>query len=281
MKWMLIVVIAYFFLLGYIYFFQRQLIYFPQSGDIQPATWGLSEVSLIQLNTADHVKLHAWFHPPANHTTPTIVYFHGNKGHIGHRAERVKGFVQSGFGLLLLSYRGYGGSQGKPSEQGLYEDARAALYFLNHRGIQTHCIVLLGESLGTGVAVQMAREFQVGALVLQSPYTSLADAGKKHYPMFPIHTLLRDRFDSIQKMKEITIPVLVIHGDRDFVVPITLGKKIYTQANEPKTLHIYPGGGHSDLPDITSVVIDFLKKYQICQTKMIATNPTPHSQNSR
>lgn len=264
LKWISLLCLGYLFLVGIFYIFQRQFIYQPHSGEINPKKLGLPTVKLIQLKTSDGVLLDAWFHPAKNDDTPTIVYFHGNAGNLGHRADRVSGFVNTGYGLLLLSYRGYGGNKGSPTEKNLYIDARAAIHFLQSKKVRMRCIVLLGESLGSGVAVQMATEFPVGAVVLQSAYTSIIDVGKKHYPFLPVRWLLKDHFESINKIREIQAPILFIHGGSDFIVPATLGKKLYFSANEPKAIKIYEGAGHNDLPDVTDIVIQFLKMHPIC-----------------
>jgi len=257
-------IVIYLLFMGILYLIQRQYIYFPQTGDIRPAKWGLPEVKLIQLKTTDGLLLNAWYHPAKDHKMPTILYLQGNYGHIGHRAVTVDAYIKAGYGMLLLGYRGYSGNKGQPSEKGLYLDARAAISFLKSQGVYMHCIVLFGESLGTGVAVQMATEFHVGAVILESAYTSMVDVGKKHYPFLPVRWLLKDRFESIRKIHKIQAPLFIIHGENDNIIPVGLGERLYEKASQPKAMKIYPGAGHNDLPDVSPNVIQFLKKHQIC-----------------
>ena len=144
---------------------------------------------------------------------PVIVYFHGNGGHIGYRADRVERFAREGYGVLMLEYRGYGGNPGMPSEAGLFEDAAAALRFVAAQGVPGHRLVLYGESLGTGIAVQAATTREVGAVVLESPYTSIAAAAQFHYPFIPAAWLVSDRYDSLSRIGQVRAPILMLHGD--------------------------------------------------------------------
>ena len=252
------------FFLGFLYLTQRQYIYLPEPGNIQPTTWGVPEARLIKLKTSDGLSLNAWYHPSVNHKMPTILYLHGNYGHFGHRAARIKPYIKAGYGVLLLGYRGYSGSEGQPSEKGLYVDARTAIGFLKAQHVPMRCVVLFGESLGTGVAVQMAAEFHVGAVVLQSAYTSMVDVGKKHYPFLPVHWFLKDRYESIQKIQQLHAPLLMLHGKRDEIIPLALGRQLYDKALQPKTIHVYFRAGHNDLPDVSPAVIRFLQQHHIC-----------------
>ena len=181
--------------------------------------------------------------------------------------ERILPYIKAGYGVLLLAYRGYSGNQGQPSEQGLYNDARAALHFLKKQHIAEHCMVLFGESLGTGVAVQMATEFHVGAVILQSPYTSIADVGQKHYPFLPVHWLLKDRYDSRDKITHIHAPLFIFHGTKDKIIPLAMGEKIYQSALPPKQMKIYPEAGHGNLPNTSSLIMHFLQEHHVCTSK--------------
>lgn len=273
-KWILFGIGIYLFLLLFIYVDQRNFIYLPRSGDVRPERWGLSQVKWVHIKTQDGLTLNAWFSPPKSAKTPTILYLHGNAAHIGYRVDRVRSYVQAGYGLLLLSYRGYGGSEGSPTELGLYQDARASIDFLKSKGIHTQCLVLFGESLGAGVAVQMGTEFDVGAIILQSSYSSLVDLGKKHYPIFPVSLLLKDRFESIHKIQKIQTPLLFLHGQQDDIVPISYGRKLYLAANPPKEMKIYAGAGHNTMPDVSSDVVAFLKKYAVCSDTAFTVQKT-------
>ena len=173
--------------------------------------------------------------------------FHGNAGHIGYHADRIERFAQGGYGALMLEYRGFGGNPGEPSEAGLLKDAAAALRFVAAQGVPARRVVLYGESLGTGVAVQAATRHQVGAVVLKSPYTSIAAAAQFHYPFIPASWLVSDRYNSLSRIAEVRAPILMLHGARDGVIPLRLGEALFAAAPEPKEQWIAPQAGHADL----------------------------------
>jgi uncharacterized protein len=246
------------------YFIQRDYIYLPHSGDMNPKVYNLPSVKLIKLKTSDGLSLSAWYHPAKNTHMPTMLYLQGNTGHLAHRAFRIRPFIKAGYGILLLGYRGYGGNEGEPTEKGLYIDARTAMFYLMAEHIPMHCIVIYGESLGSGIAVQMATEFKVGAIILQSPYTSLMDVARNFYPILPTDLLLRDRYESIKKIQKIQTPLFILHGEKDKIIPVNLGQALYSKALEPKEIKLYEKRGHTNLPDVSGAVIQFLKKHQIC-----------------
>ena len=186
---------------------------------------------------------------PAPSNRPTVALFHGNGGSLRGERYRLKHFKDAGLGVLLLAYRGYSGNGGSPSEQGLYADARAALDWLQASGVDGRAIVLYGISLGSGVATKMAAEREVGAVVLESPYTSTVDVAAWRFPIVPVSWLMKDRFESLARIGSITEPVLVMHGDADFVVPQRFGKQLFDAANEPKQGFWPHGVGHNDVFD--------------------------------
>lgn len=241
-----------------IYLLQRSLIYFPTTTRPDPQLFLTENMRPIQLLTADGLTLSSWYKAPEENQ-PVVLYVHGNAGTVGNRMYLTQKFVKAGLGVLLLEYRGYGGNEGSPSEAGLYEDGRAAMQFLSQQGIAEHRTVLYGESLGTGVATQLATEYFICALVLQSPYTSLADLARQHYPWLPIP--LRDRYDSLSRMRRIHVPVFMLHGTLDEVVPYSLGQRLFKQANEPKQWKEFPTKGHHDLWDqhFAQLVIEFIQ----------------------
>jgi fermentation-respiration switch protein FrsA (DUF1100 family) len=227
------------------FFFQRRLQYFPspQRPSLRRVIPGLEEVSL---TTTDGVRLEAWYWP--GERPATLVIFHGNGGHRGHRLEWVEALHALGWGVFILDYRGYGGSEGSPSEDGLYHDAEAALAWLkSHTVAKQSKIVLFGESLGGGVAVEMARRHPPAALLLQSAFSSAIDVGKSAYPFLPVSALMRDRFENVTKIGEVQCPLLMIHGNNDSIVPMRFGRKLFDAANEPKKWYEVEGAGHNDL----------------------------------
>ncbi|MGH6933121.1 MAG: alpha/beta hydrolase, partial [Dongiaceae bacterium] len=186
-----VAIATYLGVLVLLFLFQRQLIFVPNRNTPSLREAGLDGLMTeIRLKTADGLDLLAWYRPPASESDPVLVFFHGNAGHIGHRAYRLPPFLESGFGILLVEYRGYGGNPGRPSEQGFDADGRAALDYLADQGIAVGRLVLYGESLGSGVAARMASERGCGALILEAPYTSLADVAQDRYWMFPVRALV-------------------------------------------------------------------------------------------
>lgn len=257
-------VTAYVGLVGVMYLAQRQLMYHPGGSPGSPAASGVAEMVPLHIATADGLKLQSWFSAPRD-GRPVIVYFHGNAGHIGDRGFKARPFLDAGFGVLLVGYRGYGGNPGNPSEKGFYRDAEAALAHLNAADLAPEDWVFYGESLGTGVAVEMAKRraeagTPVAALVLEAPFTSMGDAAQSRYPYLPARVLVRDRYDSVGKIAAVEAPVLIFHGDRDAVVPYALGRRLFGAAREPKSFERIEGARHNDLFDfgVADIVIRFV-----------------------
>lgn len=257
----------YVLVLGALYLLQRSLMYFPDRTRPEPAAFGVGEMAVVTLTTADGLDLVAWWRAPEAEGAPVVVLFHGNAGHIGNRGFKVRPFLDQGWGVLLTTWRGYSGNAGRPTEQGLYSDGRAALGFLEAQGIGRGHMVLYGESLGSGVAVHMAFEAEaaedpVGAVVLEAPFTSAGDVGARQYPIFPIRYLIRDRYDSLAKIGRVRAPLLIVHGERDSVVAPAFGRRLLEAANQPKEGHFIPGAGHNNLFEFgaAAVVVDFIRR---------------------
>jgi uncharacterized protein len=247
-KWLvLIVVLGYCGLLGMMYIFQRALLYFPDSRRTPPAAAGLPRADEVVLTSVDGEKLIAWHVPPRG-SRPVVIYFHGNAGALDLRAGRFKWLTEDGVGLVALSYRGYGGSSGKPSETGLIDDGFAAYDFAAARYPANH-IVFWGESLGTGVAIAVAAERKVAGVILDAPFTSIADVGAAAYPFAPVRWLIKDPFRSDERIARVSAPLLALHGELDRIVPIRFGEKLFSLAREPKRMVRFPQGGHVNLDD--------------------------------
>ncbi len=229
---------------------QRELLYHPGSrASVPPSFYPmLGGVEQLRLTTADGVELVAWY-APAPLGRPTLVMFHGNGSSLRGERYRLKYFMDASMGALLLAYRGYSGNPGSPTEEGLYADARAALDWLDARGVARESIALYGQSLGTGVATKMAAERDFGALILEAPYTSTVDVAAHRFPVIPVRWLMEDRFDSLARIDSIDEPLLVMHGDADFVIPQSQARRLYAAANEPKQAFWPSGVGHNDLFD--------------------------------
>jgi len=251
---------VYLVIVGALYAAQRSFLYLPDKSRPDAAASGVAGLREVTLRTEDGVPLLAWYLPRSG--APTIVYFHGNAGSIADRRDRLARLSREGFGALLPEYRGYGGNSGKPTEPGLLADARAALDFIAAEGIPAERLVLWGESLGSGVAVAMATERPVGAVVLEAPYTSLAAAAQHHYPFVPAALLLKDRFDSLARVGRVRAPILVAHGELDTVVPVRLGRALYAAAPEPKEGWFPAAAGHNDLGanGLVDTVVDFIRR---------------------
>jgi fermentation-respiration switch protein FrsA (DUF1100 family) len=249
-------------LIGGLYIFQRQLLYFP---DVErPELGDLSELGVreVTLTTTDGLSLLAWYLPPKA-GRPVIAYFHGNGGHIGYRSERLRWFASAGYGVLMVEYRGFGGNAGIPNETGLLSDGVAALDFLAADGIVPSRVVVYGESLGSGVAVPLAAQREVAAVVLEAPFTSVAEVAQYHYSFVPASALVRDRFDSRAKIGHVKAPMLVLHGERDRVVPLRFGHALFDAASEPKEFWTAPAAGHENLTQYGAfeAVADFLNRW--------------------
>lgn len=226
---------------------ERDFLYFPDAHLGSPESYGLAGFKTAMVTAEDGVQVLVW-HRPAAPGFPTIVLFHGNGGSLAYRAPLLAALTREGFGMVALEYRGYGPSGGSPSEQGLYRDARAALAFAaTALGVPAGRVVLYGESLGTGVAVQMATECACAALVLQSPYTSIPDVARFHVPVLPVHWLMSERYDSRAKIASLRMPLMVLHGEADTVVPAALGRELFAAAPGPKEAEWVEGRGHNDL----------------------------------
>jgi uncharacterized protein len=238
-----------------LYVTQRSLIYLPDRQMIGEFT----AFERVSVRSADGIDLVSLFVPPQG-TRPVVVLFHGNAGHVGDRTDKARSLTSRGYGVMLVGYRGYGGNLGSPTEDGLYADARAALDWLAGRGLAEGRLVFYGESLGSGVAVQMARERKAAALVLEAPFTSLGDGAASHYPYVPARLLVKDKFENIAKIGQINAPLLIVHGERDDVLPVRMGRALLAKAAEPKRGVFLPDAGHNDLMEfgLMRIVADHL-----------------------
>jgi fermentation-respiration switch protein FrsA (DUF1100 family) len=259
LKWFLItLLVGYGAIATLAYFAQRSLMYFPERTRTAPAAAGFPQAEEIEIVTSDGERVIAWHVPPRNER-PVVIYFQGNGGAPAWRAERFARIVADGTGLIALSYRGYGGSTGRPSEAGLLRDAEATYVFATAR-YPAERLALYGESLGSGVAVALAAEHKVGKVILEAPFTSAVDVGAAAYPFLPVRLLMRDTFRSDERIGKVTAPVLVLHGARDTVVPIAYGERLYALISSPKKFVRFPDGHHSDLDShgAQAAVRDFL-----------------------
>lgn len=260
--------IAYSAVVGVMWALQRRLMYNPDTSQPSRRQGGVSEMGEVTISSDDGLALLSWRRPAQRAGAPTLVYFQGNAGNLTERGDKVRPYLDRAMGVLLVGYRGYGANPGRPSEKGLYADARAALNFLDHEGIPPARWVIYGESLGTGIAVQMAWEYAardtpVGCVVLEAPFTSMGDAGRHRYPFLPVKTLARDRYDNLSKIAQIKAPLCVVHGTADPTVPVKQGRAVFAAALPPKEALWVEGGKHSDLYDfnVQSGIMNFIEKH--------------------
>lgn len=246
-------------MLGALAVFQRKLQYFPDTARIEPAAAGFAGAASLTLTTPDGETIVAW-QKPAEAGKPVILYFHGNGGNLANRAERFAALTATGFGLLAIDFRGYGGSTGVPSETGLIIDGETAYRHLVDKGVSPRQIATFGESIGSGVAVALAATHKAGALVMEAGYSSTADIAASIYWMFPVRLLMRDQFHSDARIGAVSAPILMLHGERDGVVPIRFGEKLFALAPEPKAFRKISGAGHQvlHLPGMTRQVLDWI-----------------------
>lgn len=240
--WLLVI---YLTALAAMYFLQRRLMYFPQRAIESPAHYGLTDFQDVPLRSADGVALHAWYRVP-NPGRPLVAYFHGNAWNLSNRVPIFDALARQGFGVLAVSYRGYGASEGAPHETGIFDDARAAMHYAMSQGFEPSKMVLYGESLGTGVAVRMASEFGAGVLALQSPYTSVAGRAAEIYWFVPVRWLIHDKFESIGVLKTLNIPLLVFHGENDRTIPVSHGRAMLDASGGHKSGVFFPNVDHTD-----------------------------------
>lgn len=227
------------------YFGQRHLVYVPDPEHVPPDEVGLSGVAERVLETPDGEKIVTWY-AKARPGQPTLLYFHGNAGNLGSRADRVRRYVASGRGILMMSYRSYSGSSGTPGEAANVADAKLAYDTLLANGVRPDDIVIYGESLGTGVAVQVAEARKAHGLVLDAPYTSLVDLAAELYPWLPVRWLIKDRYEMKRYLSEIATPLLVVHGENDATIPARMGRAVATFSKGPSKFVLFPGAGHAD-----------------------------------
>jgi fermentation-respiration switch protein FrsA (DUF1100 family) len=246
LRWLLVAGLTFYLgLLALMYFTQRALMYFPETLRTAPAAAGFAQAEEVLLDSADGARVIAWHVAPRGER-PVLLYFHGNGGALRYRVDRFRALTADGQGLVALSYRGYGGSTGSPTEAGILADAKAAYDFAVSR-YPADKLIVWGESLGAGVAVALASEWPVARVILESPFSAAVDIAAAAYPFVPVRWLMKDQFRSDLRIGKVTAPILIMHGDRDAVVPIALGERLYDLAKSPKRFVRIAGGGHGNL----------------------------------
>ena len=255
------IVVIYLSVLVLLFIFQRSLMYLPLENNYSGDKLEV-EVEKVKIVTSDNINLLGWFHKKDLNKFKTIVYFHGNAGTLENRIHKLNHFKDMDINFLIIAWRGFSGNEGKPSEKGLYIDANSAIKWLKKLGLAEKDIILYGESLGTGVATEIAQSNNYAGLILETPFTSMIEAAKNFYPYIPVGLLLKDKYENQKKIKNINIPILVMHGEADKIVPFWMGKKIFDLANNPKYSYFTKDDDHMMEYDsnLVSMLNDFLKR---------------------
>jgi len=243
-----------------LYSFQRSLLYHPAENNYYGDEL-IVEIEKVKILTDDNIELLAWYHKKNLENYKTILYLHGNAGSLENRIHKINHFKNMNINFLLVAWRGFNGNDGQPTEQGLYIDAKSAVKWLINRGIKEQNIIVYGESLGTGVASEISQYKNFAGVILESPFTSMVDAGASKYPIFPIRLLLKDKYESNKKIKNIKSPILIMHGEADKIVPFWMGKKMFQLANEPKYSYFPKYDDHmmEYNENLINVIKDFIK----------------------
>ena len=230
---------------------QRKMMYFPSPSRGDAADWGLNRALTLALKTPDGETIVAWYQPPLRDDRPIFLYFHGNGGELSDRAALFGRLAEDGSGFLAIDYRGYGGSTGSPTEIGLILDGEAAYAEVASLGYAASRIIIVGESLGSAVAVAVAGKHEAHALILDSAFSSAADVAASEYPLMPVRMLMKDQFRSADRIPTVSAPKLFLYGGMDSVIPRFAILRLYETARDPKTLLEFPALGHVVLLDPT------------------------------
>ena len=228
-----VIILCYLLILVFVFFYQRNLLYHPFENNYSTHQINFSYEEVF-IPTFDGNTLKGWFHKKDLNSKKTLVFFHGNAGDLNNRIYKLNLIKDFDINFLIIAYRGFSGNKGKPTEEGLYDDARSALDWLTKQNIKEDQIIIYGESLGTGVSIEVAQNKKFAGIILESPFTSMVDAGKFYYPYLPVSLLLKDRYETLKKLNNINIPILVMHGKKAKIVPFYMGKKVFDKANKPK-----------------------------------------------
>ena len=255
-------IIAYIVLIIFIYFYQRNLLYHPSENNYQNDKIQF-KYDEIFINVDEEIQLKSWIIKKDFKKLKTLVIFHGNAGHLSNRIYKLNELYKLDINILLISWRGFSGNKGSPTENNLYSDAKASINWLNEQGVNNGQIILYGESLGSGVAVELGKENNFNSIILESPFTSIENSAKIYYPYLPVRLLLKDRYDSISKIKMIHTPILIMHGKKDDVVPFSMGKELFEKANNPKQSYFTNEDDHMMEFNFSLLreIEDFIKKY--------------------
>lgn len=260
---LILVLVAYVAMNWYMYANQRQLMYFPATDRVTPAQVGLANVHEVMLQSASGLELVSWY-GVAESGRPTILFFHGNGGAVQHRAYRFRQYMAQGYGVFVLGYPGYGGNSGQPSEESFREASELAYEYLQGRGVLAQDMVIYGQSLGSAVAVQLAARVDANGLILEAPMSSTVDVAAHHYSFLLVNLLMKDTYKSIDYIERINMPLLVMHGSDDRIIPIEFGRTLFDKASDPKRFEELRGAGHNNLSEygVDALATEFIEVLQ-------------------
>ncbi len=236
----------YFATLIILYLGQRSFIYLPETRWIEPEQVGASDFETVEI-ASGQTRLKAWWKAPPAKGAPVILHFHGNGGSVADRAGIYRQLTGGRYGILAAEYPGYAGNGGELSEDSFFAAGQSYYDWLKAQGYEASQIIIAGQSLGTGVAVNLASENAAAGLLLEAPYSSIADVAARAVPWIPVRWLLKDQYDSQSRIARIDMPLAWVHGDRDNVIDMSFGQKLFDAARNPKCAHIIEGAGHNDL----------------------------------
>ena len=251
--------LIYVFFGFFLFIFQRRIIFNASSMPQEPKYYGLKNVKIIKICTSDGIHLLAWFSKP-KFNKPVLIYMHGNSFDIGERAYRIQKYINEGWGVLLFAWRGYSGNKGNPTEKNLYKDAESVLRWIEkNTDLQKSNLIIYGESLGSGVAVELGTRYLFKSIVLEAPFTSITDIAQKKYKIYPVRFFVLDKFNNYKKITKIFSPLLIISGKKDEVIPHSHSVKLFSKANHPKDCLFIDEAMHNNLYDfnIDKKVINF------------------------
>ena len=248
--------IVYLAIVAVIYFSQRSLLYLPGENNYLDENKLNHKIEKIKI-TSDN-ELNAWYFKK-NENFKTLLFFHGNAGILENRIYKLNDLSNLNINYLIVSYRGFSGNKGSPSEQGLYKDARAAKYWLNLNNISDQNIVVYGESLGAAVAIDLAKDHKFAGIILESPFTSMVKLSRKYYPWIPTGLLLKDKYETDKKINKVFSPILILHGRKDNIVPFEMGEDLFKQANKPKYNYFIDNDDH--MMDFNEALVNSINQF--------------------
>ena len=249
-------ILIYLIILSVIYFTQRSLMYHPNENNYLDENKLNHKIEKIKI-PSDY-ELTSWYFKK-NESFKTLLFFHGNAGSLENRIYKLNDLSKLNLNYLIVAYRGFSGNKGNPTEEGLYKDARAAKYWLNLNNISDQDIIVYGESLGTAVAIDLAKDHKFAGVILESPFTSMIKLSGKYYPWAPTRLLLKDKYETDKKIKKVFSPLLVLHGRKDNIVPFEMGEQIFKLANNPKYNYFIDNDDH--MMDFNEELINSIKSF--------------------